>query len=171
MFGFRLRGFQQDPQGKGQLGIEHSQELSQQGTFEGSDWPDQYHLIPYCRTRTIHSQLTSFYFFSPFHSPIKIASRVSPGQVSKVKLKNLSSSPVGYKFKTNAPIKYSVKPVLGVLAPDESVKIFGKLYFCCPIRHLFTCIHLTARRGRKYKKNEKKRVACIYLSRQSLSQV
>ncbi|KAK3845433.1 MAG: hypothetical protein J3R72DRAFT_435790 [Linnemannia gamsii] len=52
------------------------------------------------------------------------ASRVSPGQVSKVKLKNLSSSPVGYKFKTNAPMKYSVKPVLGVLAPDESVKIF-----------------------------------------------
>ncbi|KAF9147654.1 hypothetical protein BG015_010668 [Linnemannia schmuckeri] len=52
------------------------------------------------------------------------ASRISPGQVSKVKLKNLSSSPVGYKFKTNAPMKYSVKPVLGVLAPDESVKIF-----------------------------------------------
>ncbi|KAF9090079.1 hypothetical protein BGX23_006227 [Mortierella sp. AD031] len=51
-------------------------------------------------------------------------SRVSPGQVSKVKLKNVSSSPVGYKFKTNAPMKYSVKPVLGVLAPDESVKIF-----------------------------------------------
>ncbi|KAG0304614.1 hypothetical protein BGZ97_001398 [Linnemannia gamsii] len=55
------------------------------------------------------------------------ASRVSPGQVSKVKLKNLSSSPVGYKFKTNAPIKYSVKPVLGVLAPDESVKIFVEI--------------------------------------------
>ncbi|KAF9538843.1 hypothetical protein EC957_006163 [Mortierella hygrophila] len=52
------------------------------------------------------------------------ASRVSPGQVSKVKLKNLSTSPVGYKFKTNAPMKYSVKPVLGVLDPDESVKIF-----------------------------------------------
>jgi hypothetical protein len=51
---------------------------------------------------------------------------VSPGQVSKVKLKNLSSSPVGYKFKTNAPMKYSVKPVLGVLAPDESIKIFGR---------------------------------------------
>ncbi|KAG0246923.1 phosphatidylinositol-binding protein scs2 [Mortierella sp. GBA43] len=52
------------------------------------------------------------------------ASRVSAGQVSKIKLKNKSSAPVGYKFKTNAPMKYSVKPVLGALGPGESVKIF-----------------------------------------------
>ncbi|KAG0379456.1 hypothetical protein BGX24_000342 [Mortierella sp. AD032] len=53
------------------------------------------------------------------------ASRVSPGQVSKVKLKNLSSSPVGYKFKTNAPMKYSVKPVLGFAATTGSVRKIG----------------------------------------------
>ncbi|KAG0002779.1 hypothetical protein BGZ80_000947 [Entomortierella chlamydospora] len=52
------------------------------------------------------------------------ASRVAPGQVSKVKLKNLSSTPVGFKFKTNAPTKYSVKPVLGVVSPGETVKVF-----------------------------------------------
>ncbi|KAF9114966.1 hypothetical protein BGX27_009294 [Mortierella sp. AM989] len=52
------------------------------------------------------------------------ASKVASGQVSKVKLKNLSSTPLGFKFKTNAPMKYSVKPVLGVVAPGETVKVF-----------------------------------------------
>ncbi|KAF9938399.1 Motile sperm domain-containing protein 2 [Modicella reniformis] len=52
------------------------------------------------------------------------ASRVSAGQVSKIKLKNLTSALVGYKFKTNAPTKYSVKPALGALGPGESVKVF-----------------------------------------------
>ncbi|KAH7047673.1 PapD-like protein [Linnemannia elongata] len=72
------------------------------------------------------------------------ASRVSPGQVSKVKLKNLSSSPVGYKFKTNAPMKYSVKPVLGVLAPDESIKIFVRCdnWISPQDRFLLQCIVL-----------------------------
>ncbi|KAF9939394.1 Motile sperm domain-containing protein 2 [Modicella reniformis] len=33
-------------------------------------------------------------------------------------------TPVGYKFKTNAPQRYSVKPVLGVLAPGQSIDVF-----------------------------------------------
>ncbi|KAF9436384.1 Motile sperm domain-containing protein 2 [Entomortierella beljakovae] len=52
------------------------------------------------------------------------ASRVSSGLVSKLKIKNLLQSPVGYKFKTNAPLRYSVKPVLGVLAPGQSIEVF-----------------------------------------------
>ncbi|KAF9363175.1 Motile sperm domain-containing protein 2 [Mortierella sp. NVP85] len=52
------------------------------------------------------------------------ASKVSSGLVSKLKIKNLLKTPVGYKFKTNAPQRYSVKPVLGVLAPGQSLDIF-----------------------------------------------
>ncbi|CAO3563250.1 unnamed protein product [Mortierella alpina] len=52
------------------------------------------------------------------------ASRVPPGQIAKLRLKNLSTESIGYKFKTNAPSKYSVKPVLGALAPGETLKIF-----------------------------------------------
>ncbi|KAF9328062.1 hypothetical protein BG006_008727 [Podila minutissima] len=51
-------------------------------------------------------------------------SKVSTGQVAKVKLKNTSLTPVGYKLKTNAPQKYSVRPVFGVLMPGDSVKVF-----------------------------------------------
>ncbi|KAG0226274.1 PapD-like protein [Mortierella sp. GBAus27b] len=52
------------------------------------------------------------------------ASKVSSGLVSKLKIRNLLDTPVGYKFKTNAPQRYSVKPVLGVLAPGKSIDIF-----------------------------------------------
>ncbi|KAF9340050.1 phosphatidylinositol-binding protein scs2 [Linnemannia elongata] len=52
------------------------------------------------------------------------ASKVSSGLVSKLKIKNLHATPVGYKFKTNAPLRYSVKPVLGVLAPGQSIEVF-----------------------------------------------
>ncbi|KAG0250893.1 hypothetical protein BG011_007989 [Mortierella polycephala] len=52
------------------------------------------------------------------------ASKVSSGLVSKLKIKNLSSTPMGYKFKTNAPLRYSVKPVLGVLASGQSTEVF-----------------------------------------------
>ncbi|KAF9299703.1 Motile sperm domain-containing protein 2 [Mortierella antarctica] len=52
------------------------------------------------------------------------ASKVSSGLVSKLKIKNLLPTPVGYKFKTNAPLRYSVKPVLGVLVPGQSIEVF-----------------------------------------------
>ncbi|CAO3565684.1 unnamed protein product [Mortierella alpina] len=52
------------------------------------------------------------------------ASKVSSGLVSKLKIKNLLTNHVGYKFKTNAPLRYSVKPVLGVLAPGQSMEVF-----------------------------------------------
>ncbi|KAF9122682.1 hypothetical protein BGW39_009572 [Mortierella sp. 14UC] len=52
------------------------------------------------------------------------ASKVSSGLVSKLKIKNLHATHVGYKFKTNAPLRYSVKPVLGVLAPGQSIEVF-----------------------------------------------
>ncbi|KAF9082697.1 Motile sperm domain-containing protein 2, partial [Mortierella sp. AD031] len=51
-------------------------------------------------------------------------SKVSSGLVSKLKIRNLHAIPVGYKFKTNAPLRYSVKPVLGVLAPGQSIEVF-----------------------------------------------
>ncbi|KAG0034317.1 Motile sperm domain-containing protein 2 [Podila clonocystis] len=51
-------------------------------------------------------------------------SKVSAGLVSKLKIKNLLPAPVGYKFKTNAPLRYSVKPVLGVLVPGQSIEVF-----------------------------------------------
>ncbi|GJJ72332.1 hypothetical protein EMPS_04689 [Entomortierella parvispora] len=51
------------------------------------------------------------------------ASKVMPGQFAKLKLENHTSSPVGFKFKTNAPMKYSVKPVLGVIPAGETIKI------------------------------------------------
>ncbi|KAG0226779.1 hypothetical protein BGW42_003431 [Actinomortierella wolfii] len=52
------------------------------------------------------------------------ASKHSSGQVSKLRMKNLWSTPVGYKFKTNAPLRYSVKPVLGVMAPGQTIEVF-----------------------------------------------
>ncbi|KAF8952116.1 Motile sperm domain-containing protein 2, partial [Entomortierella lignicola] len=51
-------------------------------------------------------------------------SKVSSGLVSKLKIKNSLQTHVGYKFKTNAPLRYSVKPVLGVLAPGQSIEVF-----------------------------------------------
>ncbi|KAK3810780.1 MAG: PapD-like protein [Benniella sp.] len=73
------------------------------------------------------------------------ASRVSTGQVSRIKLKNMTSTPVGYKFKTNAPMKYSVKPVLGALGPDESVKIFVRTegWISPQDKFLLQCVILT----------------------------
>ncbi|KAF9416028.1 phosphatidylinositol-binding protein scs2, partial [Podila epigama] len=51
-------------------------------------------------------------------------SKVSSGLVSKLKIKNSQATPVGFKFKTNAPLRYSVKPVLGVLVPGQSIEVF-----------------------------------------------
>ncbi|KAJ1658513.1 hypothetical protein IWQ61_002256 [Dispira simplex] len=46
------------------------------------------------------------------------------GYVGRLVIKNLRSSAVGFKFKTNAPEKFSVKPVYGALhALDESVEV------------------------------------------------
>lgn len=42
-------------------------------------------------------------------------------------LKNTTDKPVGFKFKTNAPTRYSVKPVVGVVAKDGDVEIMGAL--------------------------------------------
>ncbi|KAF9907630.1 hypothetical protein EC991_010749 [Linnemannia zychae] len=58
------------------------------------------------------------------HFDLDRASKVSSGLVSKLKIKNLHATHVGYKFKTNAPLRYSVKPVLGVLAPGQSIEVF-----------------------------------------------
>ncbi|KAG0057287.1 Motile sperm domain-containing protein 2 [Gryganskiella cystojenkinii] len=66
---------------------------------------------------------TSFLRISPQNFQFT-ASKVSSGLVSKLKIKNLLSAPVGYKFKTNAPLRYSVKPVLGVLTPGQSIEVF-----------------------------------------------
>ncbi|KAF9425026.1 hypothetical protein BGZ94_007902 [Podila epigama] len=46
--------------------------------------------------------------------------------MAKVKFTNSGSSPVAYKLKTNAPQKYSVRPVFGVVAAGTTVKVFGR---------------------------------------------
>ncbi|KAG0055575.1 hypothetical protein BGZ83_008186 [Gryganskiella cystojenkinii] len=63
-------------------------------------------------------------------------SKVMPGQFAKLKLENPTTSPIGYKFKTNSPMKYSVKPVIGVVPAGETIKISGKKKICLPFnRH------------------------------------
>ncbi|RUS30802.1 PapD-like protein, partial [Jimgerdemannia flammicorona] len=52
-------------------------------------------------------------------------SRHSNGFISRLTVKNLKNNPVGFKFKTNAPLRYSVKPVLAVLQPNASLEVFG----------------------------------------------
>ncbi|KAG9327091.1 hypothetical protein KVV02_008721 [Mortierella alpina] len=78
---------------------------------------------------------------TPKNKPLFAASRVPPGQIAKLRLKNLSADSIGFKFKTNAPLKYSVKPVLGALAPGESIKIFGILPFPPPCNSLIQELH------------------------------
>ncbi|KAJ3035495.1 hypothetical protein HDV00_003701 [Rhizophlyctis rosea] len=51
-------------------------------------------------------------------------SRLSVGYISRLTLTNRNNKPVGFKFKTNAPARYSVKPVLGTLEPNASVDVF-----------------------------------------------
>ncbi|KAJ3049245.1 Motile sperm domain-containing protein 2 [Rhizophlyctis rosea] len=51
-------------------------------------------------------------------------SRLSVGFISRLTLTNRNTKPVGFKFKTNAPARYSVKPVLGTLEPNASVDVF-----------------------------------------------
>ncbi|KAJ3378948.1 hypothetical protein HDU92_007010 [Lobulomyces angularis] len=43
--------------------------------------------------------------------------------LGKITVQSNSANPIGYKFKTNAPARYSVKPVLGVLEPHCSINI------------------------------------------------
>ncbi|TPX70386.1 hypothetical protein SpCBS45565_g01821 [Spizellomyces sp. 'palustris'] len=54
-------------------------------------------------------------FFTPTRSNI--------GVIAKVTIQNPGKRAVGYKLKTNAPARYSVKPVLGVLVGGGSVDV------------------------------------------------
>ena len=54
-----------------------------------------------------------------------IESKSSSTYKSTVKLSNVTSQSVAFKFKTNAPARYSVKPVLGKVPPKETVIVFG----------------------------------------------
>ncbi|KAJ3281349.1 hypothetical protein HK104_011514 [Borealophlyctis nickersoniae] len=51
--------------------------------------------------------------------------RMNVGYISKITLTNRNPRPVGFKFKTNAPARYSVKPVVGALDVNASVDVFG----------------------------------------------
>ncbi|KAL1921690.1 uncharacterized protein VTP21DRAFT_10332 [Calcarisporiella thermophila] len=46
------------------------------------------------------------------------------GLVSRLTVRNLLQNSIAIKFKTNAPLRYSVKPVQAVLAPRESIQIY-----------------------------------------------
>ncbi|KAM3586309.1 hypothetical protein VKS41_002831 [Umbelopsis sp. WA50703] len=52
------------------------------------------------------------------------ASRSSSGYISRLTIRNLIDRPVGFKFKTNAPARYSVKPVLASLAPNAVMEVY-----------------------------------------------
>lgn len=43
-------------------------------------------------------------------------------------LRNPKDTCVGFKFKTNQPSRYSVKPFLGVIQPKASVEVTGKRF-------------------------------------------
>ncbi|KAI9595691.1 hypothetical protein BDF19DRAFT_413573 [Syncephalis fuscata] len=77
----------------------------------------------------------------PITPPTSATIRVSPSEftfqtskthpqvlVGRVSLRIVAAdAPIGFKFKTNAPDRYSVRPVLGVLSPlGESVEIFAR---------------------------------------------
>lgn len=62
-----------------------------------------------------------FKFIGPFTVPI----------TSYMKITNPTETKVAYKIKTTAPKKYCVRPNGGVLDPEQSVEIAGKLFFIC----------------------------------------
>ncbi|KAK9765553.1 hypothetical protein K7432_006019 [Basidiobolus ranarum] len=49
-------------------------------------------------------------------------------RISRLSIRSLQTSPVGFKFKTNAPLRYSVRPVYGVLERLNSV---AEVYVRC----------------------------------------
>jgi hypothetical protein len=48
---------------------------------------------------------------------------------SRVTLSNASEHPVGFKLKTNAPQRYTVKPVIGIVLEGGTRDILGKSIF------------------------------------------
>ncbi|OZJ04168.1 hypothetical protein BZG36_03118 [Bifiguratus adelaidae] len=50
----------------------------------------------------------------------------SKGYVSRLTVKNLLDKPIGFKFKTNTPHRYSVKPVFAVLDAHMSIDVHVK---------------------------------------------
>ncbi|KAL1914379.1 uncharacterized protein VTP21DRAFT_8959 [Calcarisporiella thermophila] len=53
-----------------------------------------------------------------------LPSRNGNGYVSRLSIRNMLGNSIGFKFKTNAPTRYSVKPVLATLGPHESLEIY-----------------------------------------------
>ncbi|KAH8550703.1 PapD-like protein [Umbelopsis sp. PMI_123] len=51
-------------------------------------------------------------------------SRQGSGYTARLHVKNLIESSVAFKFKTNAPTRYSVKPVLAVLHPGDAIETY-----------------------------------------------
>lgn len=54
-----------------------------------------------------------------------IASRQASGYASKITLTNNGAIPVAFKLKTNAPQRYAVKPVFGIIQPQFFTDIYG----------------------------------------------
>ncbi|KAI9283003.1 PapD-like protein [Umbelopsis sp. AD052] len=50
--------------------------------------------------------------------------RQGPGFTARLHVKNLIEHSVAFKFKTNAPTRYSVKPVLAVLHPGDAIETY-----------------------------------------------
>jgi hypothetical protein len=56
------------------------------------------------------------------------ASKQASGYVSRITIASrLADRPIAFKLKTNAPQRYSVKPVYGLIQPDQSVDIYSML--------------------------------------------
>ncbi|CAO3663489.1 unnamed protein product [Umbelopsis ramanniana] len=50
--------------------------------------------------------------------------RQGAGFTARLHVKNLIENSVAFKFKTNAPTRYSVKPVLAVLHPGDAIETY-----------------------------------------------
>jgi hypothetical protein len=71
-------------------------------------------------TPTIRVSPSEFCFQTSKSNPNVYVGRVSLRTVA-------ADSPIGFKFKTNAPDRYSVRPVMGVLSPDgEAVDVYAR---------------------------------------------
>ncbi|KAJ1953154.1 hypothetical protein IWQ62_006065 [Dispira parvispora] len=73
------------------------------------------------------------------------------GYVGRLVIKNLRSSAVGFKFKTNAPEKFSVKPVYGALHTlGESVEVTARCLSPVNLedRFLIQTVSLSSEEGR-----------------------
>jgi hypothetical protein len=53
--------------------------------------------------------------------------------VSRITLVNQTDQSVAFKLKTNSPVKFSVKPVIGVIQASGSLEVYGTISHVVPM--------------------------------------